>query len=54
MGPFVITTVLPNNVYHIHSLRMGHDLVVHYGRLKTVTEDYNLTNVDLIPTDDIP
>ncbi len=51
--PSVITTVLPNNEYRIRSLRTGQDLVVHYGRLKPETGDYNCTNVDLIPAGEI-
>ncbi len=54
VGPFVIITVLPNNVYRIRSLRTGQDLVVHYGRLKPGTGDFNRTNGNLIPAGEIP
>ncbi len=54
MGPFFITAVLPNNTYHIRSLRASQDLVVHYGRPKPGIGNYNRSNINLIPADDIP
>ncbi len=46
--------MLPNNVYRIRSLRTGQELVVHYGRLKPGTGDFNRTNVNLIFAGEIP